>query len=341
MRALWILGLALAVIGLGGWLEIQRFQEQPLVPASGPAVALEIPRGMSLTTLANTLTAQGLLEHPYYFLMLAHWRGDAARLKAGEYALEAGLTPAQLLDLLVSGRVVQHALTLVEGWTIAQALQVIAADSRLRRQLEEATPEALMQALGHPEMPAEGRFFPDTYYFVRGASDLEVLRRAFATMERVLAEEWAKRDPEVPLSRPYEALILASLIEKETGQAAERPTIAGVFIRRLRQGMRLQTDPTVIYGLGEAFDGNLRRADLRRDTPYNTYVHGGLPPTPIALPGRAALHAALHPEPGNSLYFVAKGDGSHWFSATLEEHNRAVRRYQLGQQAAAAASNTD
>lgn len=325
--------LCLGLIGLGLWWDFTRFRQTPLrVPATaGPEVPFlfDIPHGMSLRKVAEALTSLGVLDHPYYFLTLAHLRGQAARVKAGEYALGSGTTPEALLDKLVRNQVHQRAITLIEGWTLAQLLAALDLDDRLERKLEPLTPATLMAALGRPGQHPEGRFFPDTYLFTKGASNLDILRRAAQAMDQVLAEEWPQRAPGLPLRTPDEALILASIIEKETGLAKERRAIAGVFIRRLQLGMKLQTDPTVIYGLGPAFDGDLRRADLQRDTPYNTYTRPGLPPTPIALPGRAAIQAALHPEPGTSLYFVAKGDGSHWFSATLEEHNRAVRRYQL------------
>jgi UPF0755 protein len=228
--------------------------------------------------------------------------------------------------------VIQYPLTLVEGRTFRQALAVIASDPVLVADIGALTDEEIIARIGHPGVHPEGRLFPDTYLFPRGMGALDLVKRAYGRMEAVLAEEWDKRAPGLPFKDPYEALILASIVEKETGLAAERPEIAGVFVRRMQKGMRLQTDPTVIYGLGAAFDGNLRRVDLTTDTPYNTYTRGGLPPTPIALPGREAIHAVLHPAAGDSLYFVAKGDGSHAFSATLDEHNRAVRRYQLGGQ---------
>ncbi len=334
-RVLLILILAIGTAGLGLWLQYTAFKEQPLArPATAEAdqsLLFEVPPGMSLRALATELTALGALAHPYYFLALAHLNGDAARVKAGEYEIPPGMTPPELLERLVRNQVVQRSITLIEGWTTAQLLAALSKDDRLVHKLEGRSPEYLMASLGQPDLHPEGRFFPDTYLFTKGTSDLDILRRAFQAMEMVLAEEWRDRAPGLPLETPDQALILASIIEKETGQVGERPAIAGVFTRRLRLGMRLQTDPTVIYGLGAAFDGNLRRRDLATDTPYNTYQRHGLPPTPIALPGRAAIRAALHPEEGDSLYFVAKGDGSHWFSATLEEHNRAVRRYQLGQ----------
>ncbi|MGB8145809.1 MAG: endolytic transglycosylase MltG [Chromatiaceae bacterium] len=332
---LFLLVVALALAGLWLRFHFDAFKERPLaLPATvGPdqPFLFEIPLGMSLRTLAQELTALGVLDQPYYFLALAYLRGDAGRVKAGEYEISPGMTPVALLDKLVKNQVYQRSVTLIEGWTLAQLLAALAKDDRLVGKLEGATPQDLMAALGRAGQYPEGRFFPDTYRFTKGTSDLDILGRAAQAMERVLAEEWRDRAPGLPLENPDQALVLASIIEKETSQASERPTIAGVFIRRLQLGMRLQTDPTVIYGLGAAFDGDLRRNDLTRDTPYNTYTRHGLPPTPIALPGRAAIHAALHPEAGDSLYFVAKGDGGHWFSPTLEEHNQAVRRYQLGQ----------
>ncbi len=332
---LFLLVIALGLAGLGLSYHYEAFKTGPLaLPATaGPdqPFLFEIPHGMSLRTLAQELTALEVLDHPYYFLALAYLRGDAGRVKAGEYEISPGMTPVALLDKLVKNQVYQRSVTLIEGWTTAQVLAALAKDDRLVGKLEGATPQDLMAALGRAGQHPEGRFFPDTYRFTKGTSDLDILGRAAQAMDRVLAEEWRDRAPGLPLESPEQALVLASIIEKETGQASERPTIAGVFIRRLQLGMRLQTDPTVIYGLGAAFDGDLRRADLIRDTPYNTYTRHGLPPTPIALPGRAAIHAALHPAAGDSLYFVAKGDGGHCFSATLEEHNQAVRRYQLGQ----------
>ncbi len=326
-----VLGIGILLASLGGgaaWYAWRGFEQTPLrLPDTGLVIRFE--PGSSVTALARDLAAQGVLEHPWMLRLLARLRGWDGRLRAGEYRIPAGTRPGGLLRLLTRGQVLMHPLTLVEGRTFGQYLADLRAADFLDTTLDGLAPAQIMLRLGHPGESPEGRFFPDTYLFPRGASDLDVLRRAYTRMSRVLAAEWAARAPDLPLKDPYEALILASIVEKETGRAAERPLIAGVFIRRLRRGMRLQTDPTVIYGLGEAFDGDLRRADLLRDTPYNTYVHGGLPPTPIAMPGRAAIHAVLHPAPGRALYFVARGDGSHQFSATLEGHRRAVRRYQL------------
>jgi UPF0755 protein len=270
-----------------------------------------------------------VLDRPLYFRVLARLDPRSRRLQAGEYRIEAGTTPGGLLALFSSGRVIQYPVTLIEGWTFRQVLDALAGLEYLEQTLSGTSDAAIMARLGRPDLHPEGRFLPDTYLFPRGTPDVQVLQRALAAMDEVLAAEWAQRGPDLPLGSPDEALVLASIVEKETGLAEERAAIAGVFVRRLRKGMLLQTDPTVIYGLGEAFDGDLRRRDLSADTPYNTYVHPGLPPTPIAMPGRDSIRAALHPADGASLYFVARGDGSHQFSTTLQEHNRAVRKYQL------------
>ncbi len=329
LRVLFVVLLAAAFLAGGLWVDYRRFLETP-VPLKESSAVFEVPRGANLRRVADDLVGREILEHPYYLLALALQRGDQGRLRAGEFELTQGMRPADLLERLTSGNVIQYPITLVEGWTFRQAVAAIAADPRFGGDLAGKTDEALMQALGRPGEHPEGRLFPDTYSFPRGTLGMEALRRAFERMEQVLAQEWEGRAEGLPIKTPYQALILASIIEKETAVAAERPAIGGVFVRRLQKGMRLQTDPTVIYGLGERFDGNLRRQDLREATPYNTYLIDGLPPTPIALPGREAIRAALRPEIGDSLYFVARGDGTHVFSATLEEHNAAVRQYQLG-----------
>jgi UPF0755 protein len=330
-RILLVLVLAAGAVAGGLWLDFNAFLKRPVeLPEEG--VIFDIPRGASLRGLARQMTDDGMLEHPYYFIALAYLKGDQTGIKAGEFELTAGMKPADVLGRITSGQVVQHPVTLVEGWTFRQAINAIDAQGRYSGALSGLTDEELMAELGYPGEYPEGRLFPDTYRFPRDTPRLAVLRRAFERMEQVLAEEWESRSDGLPLDTPYEALILASIIEKETGAAWERPEIAGVFVRRLRKGMRLQTDPTVIYGMGERYEGRIRRADLREATPYNTYVIDGLPPTPIALPGRAAINAALNPADGDSLYFVSRGDGTHVFSATLDEHNRAVRRYILGEQ---------
>jgi UPF0755 protein len=329
LRALLVVVTAAAFLVAGLWADYRRFLANP-VSLPEPSTVFEVPRGANIRQVAQQLAGLGILSRPYYLLILALQRGDQGRLKAGEFELKAGMRPADLLERLTSGKVIQYPVTLVEGWTFRQAVASIAAHPRFGSDLAGKTDAELMEALGRPGEHPEGRLFPDTYSFPGGTFGLEVLRRALGRMDQVLSEEWGQRAEGLPIETPYQALILASIIEKETAVPAERPAIGGVFVRRLQKGMRLQTDPTVIYGLGERFDGNLRREDLREVTPYNTYVIDGLPPTPIALPGREAIRAALNPEPGNSLYFVARGDGTHVFSRTLEEHNAAVRAYQLG-----------
>ena len=320
--------IAAAATAMWLWRDYQQFLDAPLnLPEQ---IAYKVERGAVLGQVAADLKAQGVLAKPLYLRLLGRQRGDAGQIKAGEYALTPGLTPTSLLDLLVSGKVIEYGLTLIEGWTFAQVMAAVRADPILIRTLpENASAEAVMTALGHPGVHPEGRFFPDTYLFPRQTTDIQLLGRALDRMTEVLAEEWSARAPDLPLESADDALVLASIIEKETGLASERAEIAGVFVRRLRKGMLLQTDPTVIYGLGESFDGDLRRRDLKQDTPYNTYTRPGLTPTPICMPGRESIHAALHPAEGDALYFVATGDGGHYFSATLEEHNRAVRRYQI------------
>ena len=326
-----VCGAVLAVVLLFGfalYADYRAFLDAPLnVPESG--IEFTVAPGESIRSIAQKLAKQGVVRSSLYLQLYARLSGQAARIKVGEYAIEAGITPLQLMDKLIAGRVIQYALTVVEGWTFRQMLEAIYAHDKLEATLEGLEDQEIMARLGHPDMHPEGRFFPDTYHFPVGTNDLDFLKRAFTTMEQQLEQAWQQRVPDLPLQSAYEALILASIIEKETAVASERREIAGVFIRRLRKGMLLQTDPTVIYGLGPSFDGNLRRSDLNADTPYNTYVRKGLPPTPIALPGADSIAAAVNPAPGDTLYFVAKGDGSHVFSKTLQEHNQAVRKYQL------------
>jgi len=291
---------------------------------------LTVAPGMSLKQLAYELHERGVIEYPHFFVQLGRVLEADRRLKAGEYVLAPELTPRSLLALVTDGKVLQYALTIVEGQTFAELRKRIEQDPVLEQTLQGLDDNALMARLGKAGEKPEGRFLADTYYFPRHTTDVNFLLRAYDAMGKALQEEWDARDPDLPLATPYEALILASIVEKETGVAEERPRIAGVFIRRLKRGMKLQTDPTVIYGMGESFDGNLRRTDLVTDNPYNTYTRAGLPPTPIATPGRDAIHAVLHPAAGDSLYFVANGGGRHYFSATLEEHNLAVDKFQRG-----------
>ncbi len=289
---------------------------------------LEVAPGTAWSRVAADLADRGLLEHPRALTLYGRLSGDAVRIRAGEYHLLPGLTPVTLLEKLVQGEVYLHTITVVEGWRFSDMLVALRAHPAITA--SELSPEEIMTALGKPDVHPEGQFFPDTYRFARGTTDLDLLRQAHAALERVLQRAWDNRSEDATsLNHPYEALTLASIIEKETGLASERRQISGVFHRRLQLRMRLQTDPTVIYGLGDEFQDRLRSADLTRDTPYNTYTRFGLPPTPIALAGRAAIEAAVNPEDGEALYFVATGlpDGSHYFSATLDEHNRAVQRY--------------
>lgn len=318
--------VALAALGFDAWRELDR----PLSLAA--PVRVEVPRGESFDRALARWSEQGLLasdRQRLYLSLHARYSGAARAIKAGEYELRPGLRGRELVALLVSGEVILHELTLVEGWTFAQALDAVHADTALAHVPEAADAASVMAALGQPALHPEGRFRPDTYRYARGTPDLAFLRRAFVAQREALEAEWTARDTGLPYATEDEALTMASIVERETAAVVERPEIAGVFVRRLQKGMRLQTDPTVIYGLGAAYDGNIRKRDLLADTPYNTYTRRGLPPTPICLPSREALHAATHPAPGDALYFVARGDGTHQFSATLAAHEAAVRQFQL------------
>lgn len=324
-------GVALLVCSfVTGWIvmDYKQFVANPL-PIAEQGFRHVIAPGTGLKRFADELQKAGVAPHPLYLRWLARFAFHAQPIKAGEYLFAPGTTPPQLLEKVISGAVLQHSFTVVEGWTFAQLLEALQRQETIQQTLSGLDEEQVMERLGYPGQFSEGRFMPDTYQFPRGTSDVAFLQRAYQTMAARLDEEWNNRAPGLPYQTPYEALIMASIIEKETALPAERPEIAGVFVRRLAKGIRLQTDPTVIYGLGSRFDGNLKRQDLTADSPYNTYMHGGLPPTPIALPGLAAIHSALHPAPGQAIYFVSRGDGSHEFSASLEAHNNAVRRYQI------------
>jgi UPF0755 protein len=322
--------LVLTVSVVGTWIAVEHHAlSKRTLHIVDPPLTYVVTPGMTLTDVVSELSAQGILRQPWALLWYARLYGKATQIKAGEYRLDAGTTPVRLLELLVTGKVVQHALTLVEGWNFEQVLAAVRAHPHINQTLVGLKPEAIMGTLGVEEKHPEGWFYPETYYFPSGLSDRDFLYRAYNTMCKRLQSEWTGRASGLPYRKPYEALILASIIEKETGKRSERERIAGVFIQRLRKGMRLESDPTVIYGLGNAFNGDLRRRHLREVTPYNTYRRVGLPPTPIAMPGGDAIRAALHPEFGEALFFVARGDGSHHFSATYQEHLRAVARYQL------------
>jgi UPF0755 protein len=317
-------GAILAALAWAAWFSLRPL-EPPRIPFD-----FTVKSGASLKTVARTLADEGLLPEPQTFWLLGRVLGKAGSLQAGIYRLSAPVTPLELLDKLAKGDVLPIEIAFVEGTTFRQWLAQMKRHPHIRSTLDGLGEAEIRSALGISEPSLEGLFFPDTYRFVAGTTDVEILKRANAQMVRRLARAWEARDPGVPLAGPYEALILASIVEKETGQSGERASIASVFVNRMRKGMRLQTDPTVIYGLGASFDGNLRKRDLQADTPWNTYTRDGLPPTPIAMPGAASIAAAVNPAATEYLYFVGRGDGSHQFSRTLEEHNRAVAKYQLG-----------
>ena len=314
-----------------GWaiMDMRHFLNTPL-EFGGDGVRYVIKPNDSVHSIANSLQSRGILRKPYYLIGLAKWQRVAGKIKVGEYQIPAMIKPDDLLALFVSGDVIQHSLTLIEGWTFDQVLKAVNDSEHLTHTINEYSTEEIMDRLGLAGEHPEGRFYPDTYHFTHGTTDIDFLKRAYKQMEKILAKQWEKRAKDIAIKTPYEALILASIIERETSVDSERWQVSGVFSRRLKRNMLLQTDPTVIYGLGKEFDGNIRRRDLRRDTPYNTYVHKGLTPTPIAMPSEKSIEAALHPDNGKTIYFVAKGDGTHYFSETLQEHNAAVRKYQLG-----------
>ena len=324
MRALLVM-LVLVAAALGG--AVYWWLDAPLRLAA-PTIDLSIEPGTSPRALAQDVQDAGVEVNPLFLYAWFRFSGQARGIKAGSYELDATITPRRLLSKLVRGEEALRAVTLVEGWNWRQVRQALARADQLKGDSTELDDAAIMARLGRPGTLPEGRFYPDTYTYSKGSSDLAVLQRALRAMDKKLEAAWQARDPNLPLKSPDEALILASIVEKETGRGSDRPLIASVFVNRLRSGMLLQTDPTVIYGMGERFDGNLRKRDLLTDTPWNTYTRAGLPPTPIAMPGRGALLAAVHPAQSRSLYFVARGDGSSHFSATLDEHNRAVNQFQ-------------
>lgn len=327
LRLLLIVALVGALIA-AAVSELQRRWSAPL-EIGEEGYVLVVDAGESLGSVADRLQRDGVFAYPWMLRGYGRWSGADQKIRRGEFRVPAGTTPGSLLLLLERGRVIQYQVTLPEGITLATALEVLADQGPLRRELDGPADPRLLELVA-PAASAEGQFFPDTYHYDRGASDWQILQRAHEAMQQALAAEWSQRAPGLPYETPYEALIMASIIERETGLEEERGQIAGVFVRRLQRGMRLQTDPTVIYGLGAEFDGNLTRRHLADDSNlFNTYRHGGLPPSPIALPGRASIRAALQPEEGDALFFVARGDGGHVFSATLAEHERAVRKYQL------------
>jgi UPF0755 protein len=326
LKLLFMMGiLVLLAAGGGLWW----YAHSPL-EMGAPAVEFTIPQGSSLRTATRAIGQAGVDVRPWAFEALARIAGNPSAMKAGVYGIRGGTTPLELLGKLERGEVLVTEIVFIEGWGFRQLREALDAHPGVRHDTRGLTDAEVLRRLQVPSESPEGLFFPDTYRFAKGASDLEVLRSAYQAMGKRLDLAWAQRQPDLPLASPYEALILASIVEKETGRADDRTMIAAVFVNRLRAGIKLQADPTVIYGLGHAFDGNLRKRDLAADTPYNTYTRAGLPPTPIALPGQASLEAVLNPAPTDALYFVARGDGTSQFSRTLEEHNRAVTKYQLG-----------
>ncbi|SMC29291.1 UPF0755 protein [Andreprevotia lacus DSM 23236] len=326
-RLFWLCLLLIgAAAGYVAW-----YAQQPLATPNGALPARFTLGPGSVKRTADQLYKQGAIDSPMLFLLLTKLTGNERKLKSGVYQLDQPLTPLQLIDKIARGDAVQLAFTVIEGWNWRDLKRALAQQGELKHDVAGLSDAEVAQKLGIAAGTPEGQFFPDTYFIDLGSSDLKLLARAHARMQEKLDAAWAQRGADVPVKTPYEALILASLVEKETGAERDRPMVASVFANRLKIGMRLQTDPSVIYGLGDAFNGNLTRAHLQADTPYNSYTRTGLPPTPIAMPGEAALEAATHPAPSRALYFVARGDGSSQFSETLEAHNAAVAKYQRGQ----------
>jgi UPF0755 protein len=321
--------LLLAIVAGIVYAAVHFVFERPLTLPASP-FPLEVRAGSTLSAVASDLAERGAIAHPLALVGLARLRGVDRTIKAGNYEIEQGTTLARLLDKLTQGDVTQSAITIVEGTTFAELKALLRAHPQVAKTVVDLPDAELLAKLGADERHPEGLFFPDTYFFASGSTDLALLARAYRLLEQRLDAAWNDRAPNLPLATPYEALILASIVEKETGRAADRPLVASVFVNRLRARMRLQTDPSVIYGIGAAFDGNLRRRDLEADSPYNTYVRDGLPPTPIALPSQASLDAVTRPPDTPYLYFVARGDGASVFSVSLAEHNRAVAKYQKG-----------
>ncbi|MDP2902190.1 MAG: endolytic transglycosylase MltG [Methylovulum sp.] len=324
-----ILAFSLFFSGVWFWKDYQCAVHAPII--IGGSVTVEIEKGDSFSQITDKLSAKNIAIRPFWFKVLAAQGGAIKKIKTGEYELDTGLTMPGILALFVLGKTKQYSITFPEGWNIRQILKKIDNNPNLQHTLQTVDTVALMATLGADAKHPEGEFFPDTYFFEKHTTDVALLKRAHAKMQSLMQREWPKRDENLPFKTPYEALILASIVEKETAATAERPMIAGVFVRRLKQDMPLQTDPTVIYGMGDGYSGDITAKDLTTDTPYNTYRFKGLPPTPIAMPGFAAITAVLHPGQGDALYFVSRGDGTHVFSATLEDHNAAVDNYQRKQ----------
>lgn len=325
----WLFVCLVTLVLLAGWLAYYAIAPLKLQPSSQEVV---IAPNSGLRSIANQLVTQGVLREPWRFVLLAKLLNKEQYLQAGSYTLNKNVSPYQLLLSLNYGKATQGSITFIEGRTFAQMREKLAKNDAVKQTINGLSDKEVMQLLGSPYSSPEGLFFPDTFYFNRHTTDIALLKISYDSMQTKLDRAWQNREEGLPYKNSYQALIMASIIEKETGKASERPMIAGVFVNRMRLGMRLQTDPTVIYGMGLQFNGNIRKKDLLTDTPYNTYTRNGLPPTPIAMPGIAAIEAALHPAKTKALYFVGKGDGSHEFSNNLNEHNIAVVRYQLKKQ---------
>ncbi len=332
LKKLFLSLLVLILIGAGvaafAWQQFNQYMTSPLA-LEEPIESYIVERGRSFNGLLQDLEKQGVISQPLFVKVYARMNQLGNKIKAGEYYIDKDLTPIALLDKFVVGDSVQHSFTIVEGHTFKQVKQALANNDVLEQTLQGKSDAEILKLIGAKENHPEGLFLAETYQLVRGTSDLDLLKRSYKALEAELEQSWAGKAENLPYKSPDEVLIMASIVEKETAVPAERPKIAGVFIKRMQIGMRLQTDPTVIYGMGDDYKGNIRRKDLRKPTAYNTYTIDGLPPTPIAMVGRDAIQASLHPEIGRALYFVARGDGSHYFSSSLKEHNRAVRDYQL------------
>lgn len=320
-----ILFLLIVIGGTTAYLVTQPIKPDPL------PLDFNLQPGIGLKSFARQMKQAGLVENEQLFVLLGRILKLEKQIKFGNYQITKPVSMYELLQIVNMGKVAQSDLTIIEGWTFKQFREAMNASTKLRHDSQNLSDREILERIGASEPHPEGLFYPDTYIFPTGSSDIALIKRAYQTMQRQLKTAWEVRDKDLPFENPYQALILASIVEKETGKKSDRDMIASVFVNRLRKGMLLQTDPTVIYGMGDKFDGNIRKKDLLRDTPYNTYTRGGLTPTPISLPGKESLHATLHPAPSQALYFVARGDGTSQFSSTLIDHNKAVARYQLKQ----------
>jgi UPF0755 protein len=326
IKKLIVTGVIVSVAAVAGF---SYWSKQPITTGE-PAIEFAVTPGSSVGAAAQQIASSGVPVNPFLFALLARVTGQASKIKAGSYELKPNTSPRRLLTQLVRGEFAQESVTIIEGWTFRQMRQALAGARALRHDSATLSDKELIARIAPDFKQPEGLFFPDTYLFAKGSSDLQILRQAHQAMMNHLKAAWEKRDPSLPYANPYEALIMASIVEKETGQKSERAMIAGVFVNRLKAGMLLQTDPTVIYGMGEKYEGKISKKDLTTDTPYNTYVRAGLPPTPIALPGLQSLSAALSPARTEALYFVSRGDGTSKFSDNLNDHNKAVNQYQRG-----------